>query len=94
MSATTHSARSKQFVGSSLSLESGDKIVTNYGGEFDSWAKQAEEMPEMGPDYEDWYKVKGGWDGAACFDLWYSWRTSKWHMSPNGDTQKVYVCKV
>jgi hypothetical protein len=76
MSATSQSVEPEQFVGSSHDLETGDEIITNYGGTFDSWGKTVEEQPEMGEDHEDWFKVKGDWDGAVCYDLWYSFRHS------------------
>lgn len=94
MSATSQSVEPEQFVGSSHDLETGDEIITNYGGSFDSWGKTVEEKPEMGEDHEDWFKVKGDWGGAACYDLWYSFRTSKWYMSRNAQTEKVHIYKV
>lgn len=93
MSATVNSTDDAQFVGSSVNLETGDEIITNYDGPFDTWAMRVEERPEMGADHEDWYKVKGDWDGAACYDLWYSYQDSQWYMSRNFDTQEVTVFK-
>jgi len=93
MSATVDSTDEAQFVGSSHSLETGDEIITNYGGNFDSWAMRVEECPKMGEDHEDWFKAKGDWDGAVCYDLWYSYDESQWYMGRNFDTQEVSVYK-
>lgn len=91
--ATTTNVPDANYVGSSHVLETGDKIITNFGGSFGSWAMEVTERKDMGGEYEYWYDVKGDWDGAVRYNLWYSFKTSKWMMTNATQTESVLVYK-
>lgn len=78
------------FVGSSHALEDGDKVITNYNGQFGSWCLNVIERSEIGSKHEDWYQLCGDWDGATTYDLWYSFETSTWMMGVDGQSVRVF----
>lgn len=92
MSTKTTSIQDGTIVTNEVSIEVGDEVITNKGGSFDNWALTVIDKFD-GADGNTWLKIKGDWDGARCYDVYfdhekYKFRLARFHKPSK--TIRVY----